>query len=96
MSIFVRFWGTRGSIPTPGHKTRTLGGNTSCVELRIDGGMSRSAWFAQRLADAERDGLRRPRGGQRGAIERQRGQARPRAHTAPSSASSGEPWLAGP
>ncbi|HMJ10030.1 MAG TPA: MBL fold metallo-hydrolase [Polyangiaceae bacterium] len=36
MSIFVRFWGTRGSIPTPGHKTRTFGGNTSCVELRID------------------------------------------------------------
>jgi len=32
----VRFWGTRGSIPTPGHKTRTYGGNTSCVELRID------------------------------------------------------------
>jgi phosphoribosyl 1,2-cyclic phosphodiesterase len=36
MAIFVRFWGTRGSIPTPGHKTRTYGGNTSCVELRID------------------------------------------------------------
>jgi phosphoribosyl 1,2-cyclic phosphodiesterase len=36
MASFVRFWGTRGSIPTPGHKTRTYGGNTSCVELRID------------------------------------------------------------
>ena len=32
--IFVRFWGTRGSIPTPGHKTRRFGGNTSCVEIR--------------------------------------------------------------
>lgn len=32
--IFVRFWGTRGSIPTPGHKTRRYGGNTSCVEIR--------------------------------------------------------------
>ena len=36
MAFFVRFWGTRGSIPTPGHKTRTYGGNTSCVEIRID------------------------------------------------------------
>jgi phosphoribosyl 1,2-cyclic phosphodiesterase len=37
METFVRFWGTRGSIPTPGHKTRRYGGNTSCVEVRIDG-----------------------------------------------------------
>src|SRR6266404_5507929 len=29
----VRFWGTRGSIPTPGHRTAIFGGNTSCVEL---------------------------------------------------------------
>ncbi len=36
MAAFVRFWGTRGSIPTPGHATRRFGGNTSCVELRID------------------------------------------------------------
>lgn len=36
MASFVRFWGTRGSIPTPGHRTRRYGGNTSCVELRID------------------------------------------------------------
>jgi phosphoribosyl 1,2-cyclic phosphodiesterase len=34
--VFVRFWGTRGSIPTPGHKTRKYGGNTSCVEVAID------------------------------------------------------------
>ena len=32
---FVKFWGTRGSIPTPGPKTQRYGGNTSCVELRI-------------------------------------------------------------
>ncbi len=32
---FVRFWGTRGSIPTPGEKTRRFGGNTSCVEIRV-------------------------------------------------------------
>ncbi len=36
MSCFVRFWGTRGSIPTPGHKTRRYGGNTSCVAVRFD------------------------------------------------------------
>ena len=30
----VRFWGTRGSIPTPGHRTAIYGGNTSCVEIR--------------------------------------------------------------
>jgi phosphoribosyl 1,2-cyclic phosphodiesterase len=36
VAAFVKFWGTRGSIPTPGHKTRRYGGNTSCVEVRID------------------------------------------------------------
>jgi phosphoribosyl 1,2-cyclic phosphodiesterase len=36
MDTFVRFWGTRGSIPTPGHKTRRYGGNTSCVEVRVN------------------------------------------------------------
>src|SRR5262249_48611411 len=30
----VKFWGTRGSIPTPGPSTSKYGGNTSCVELR--------------------------------------------------------------
>nr|PZN25304.1 MAG: MBL fold metallo-hydrolase [Pseudomonadota bacterium] len=39
MPAFVRFWGTRGSIPTPGHQTRRYGGNTSCVELRMDGAL---------------------------------------------------------
>jgi CheY-like chemotaxis protein len=29
----VRFWGTRGSIATPGPGTNFFGGNTSCVEL---------------------------------------------------------------
>lgn len=36
MSTFVKFWGTRGSIPTPGPRTRRYGGNTSCIEIRID------------------------------------------------------------
>ncbi len=34
MPLFVRFWGVRGSIPTPGARTRRFGGNTSCVQLR--------------------------------------------------------------
>ena len=31
----VRFWGVRGSIPTPGIQTAMFGGNTSCVEVRV-------------------------------------------------------------
>lgn len=31
----IRFWGVRGSIPTPGAATARFGGNTSCVEVRI-------------------------------------------------------------
>ena len=34
----VRFWGTRGSIATPGRGTTHFGGNTSCVELTTDSG----------------------------------------------------------
>ncbi len=34
----VRFWGTRGSIATPGAGTVRYGGNTSCVELTTDAG----------------------------------------------------------
>jgi phosphoribosyl 1,2-cyclic phosphodiesterase len=33
----VRFWGVRGSIPSPGPDTAFYGGNTSCVELSVDG-----------------------------------------------------------
>jgi phosphoribosyl 1,2-cyclic phosphodiesterase len=33
----IRFWGVRGSIPTPGPTTVHYGGNTSCVEIRADG-----------------------------------------------------------
>jgi len=32
--VKVRFWGTRGSIPTPGPLTVRYGGNTACVEVR--------------------------------------------------------------
>jgi len=34
---WLRFWGVRGSVPTPGPATVRYGGNTSCVELRADG-----------------------------------------------------------
>ena len=34
----MRFWGTRGSVPTPGPTTVRYGGNTSCVEVRTDSG----------------------------------------------------------
>lgn len=33
----IRFWGVRGSIPTPGHDTIRYGGNTACVELQVGG-----------------------------------------------------------
>lgn len=33
-NFFVRFWGVRGSIPTPGAATVRYGGNTSCLEVR--------------------------------------------------------------
>ena len=33
----LKFWGVRGSIPTPGPGTVWYGGNTSCVEVRADG-----------------------------------------------------------
>ncbi|HMJ06358.1 MAG TPA: MBL fold metallo-hydrolase, partial [Chthoniobacterales bacterium] len=33
--VVLRFWGVRGSIPTPGHETAAFGGNTSCVEMRV-------------------------------------------------------------
>ena len=32
--LFIKFWGTRGSIPTPGYRTQRYGGNTPCVEVR--------------------------------------------------------------
>ena len=34
----LTFWGTRGSIAVPGPETLRFGGNTTCAELRLDGG----------------------------------------------------------
>jgi diguanylate cyclase (GGDEF)-like protein len=36
--VRLRFWGTRGSIASPGEATARYGGNTSCVEVRADDG----------------------------------------------------------
>lgn len=33
----VRFWGVRGSVPSPGGETVRYGGNTSCVEMCVAG-----------------------------------------------------------
>ncbi len=33
MSMRVRFWGVRGSVPSPGPDTAEVGGNTSCVQI---------------------------------------------------------------
>ena len=30
----VKFWGVRGSYPSPGAATVKYGGNTACVEIR--------------------------------------------------------------
>ena len=34
----VKFWGVRGSIPSPGPQTARYGGNTTCIEVRTDDG----------------------------------------------------------
>jgi phosphoribosyl 1,2-cyclic phosphodiesterase len=36
----LKIWGCRGSVPTPGPSTVECGGNTSCVEVTLDGGSS--------------------------------------------------------
>lgn len=38
MAYTVTFWGTRGSIPTPGPRTARYGGNTPCVAVAGAGG----------------------------------------------------------
>ena len=34
----IKFWGTRGTRPTPGRRTLRYGGNTTCVEVRSASG----------------------------------------------------------
>jgi phosphoribosyl 1,2-cyclic phosphodiesterase len=33
VTYLLRFWGTRGSIPTPGPETARYGGNTACISI---------------------------------------------------------------
>jgi phosphoribosyl 1,2-cyclic phosphodiesterase len=33
MSVYLKIWGCRGSLPAPGSATVDVGGNTSCVEV---------------------------------------------------------------
>ncbi len=35
--IQIKFWGVRGSIPTPGPRTLRYGGNTPCIEVQFPG-----------------------------------------------------------
>lgn len=37
-ALRVRFWGVRGSVPTPGPTTVRYGGNTSCVSVEFEDG----------------------------------------------------------
>jgi phosphoribosyl 1,2-cyclic phosphodiesterase len=37
-TMTLKFWGVRGSIPSPGTSTMRYGGNTSCVSLHLRGG----------------------------------------------------------
>jgi len=34
----IKFWGVRGSIPTPEYRNHRYGGNTPCVEVRLEDG----------------------------------------------------------
>lgn len=34
VGLLFRFWGVRGSVPTPGPRTVRYGGNTPCIEVR--------------------------------------------------------------
>src|SRR5947209_978247 len=36
--MFVRFWGVRGSVPVARRDAMRYGGNTSCVEVRLEDG----------------------------------------------------------
>ena len=36
--MLIKFWGVRGSIPTPQIENLWYGGNTPCIEIRSDNG----------------------------------------------------------
>ncbi len=58
----IRFWGVRGSIPTPGEQTRRTGGNTACVEIAhgddlliLDAGTGLRGLGARMLREGQRE-----------------------------------------
>ena len=63
MSLRVRFWGTRGSIPTPGAQTVRYGGNTPCTELRTDDGWLIILDAGTGIRELGRDLIERSNGG---------------------------------
>ncbi|MGH9786109.1 MAG: MBL fold metallo-hydrolase, partial [Terriglobia bacterium] len=34
----IKFWGVRGSTPTPERRNSGYGGNTTCLEIRLENG----------------------------------------------------------
>jgi len=65
MSVSLTFWGTRGTIPTPGAHTARYGGNTACVEVRagehlviLDAGTGIRSLGRQIMAQDQAKGLR--------------------------------------
>lgn len=38
--MIIRFWGTRGSVPSPSKNTVEFGANTSCVEVTLKSGQT--------------------------------------------------------
>jgi phosphoribosyl 1,2-cyclic phosphodiesterase len=63
MSFTLRFWGTRGSIPSPGPSTVRYGGNTPCLELRTDDGWLIILDAGTGIRDLGRSLLERENGG---------------------------------
>ena len=59
-AVRIKFWGTRGSIPTPGNKTTIYGGNTSCVEIRTNDGTTLILDCGTGIRELGLDILRRP------------------------------------
>ena len=62
----IRFWGTRGTCPSPGPRTIRYGGNTPCVEVRaadasrliLDAGTGIRALGAQLMRDGDSEPAR--------------------------------------
>ena len=44
--MHIKFWGVRGSTPTPQRENMRYGGNTSCVEVRVNGHIFDASWQA--------------------------------------------------